>query len=146
MPKINYWELEIPDKPKPEYTYAERRAYLLKEAVEKGHPDLLPKTELAEEFGISRVMIWKDLNALADYISENKGKKTDFIGEVLFKGGIKENIKDGNWSEARRLFDSWSDWLERRGVKEKEPDKHEHEHKGEVTTNINIDWEEHEGD
>lgn len=131
--KIDYWTVEIPDKPRPEFTYAERRAKLLKLSSEKGHPDLLPKTKLAEDFDVCPATITKDLKALADYISNNIGRESDFIGEVLFKKGLKETAKNGDWDKARRLWDSWEDWLERRGIKKVEPEKHEIEHSGEIS-------------
>ena len=123
--KIDYWNVKVPDKDRSEFTYAERRAELLEMAKEKGHPDLLPKSDLADDYGVSPAMITKDLNAIADYISNNIGEKSDFMSEILYKKATKELVDEGKWSEARRFIESWQDWAERRGVKERAPDKHE---------------------
>jgi hypothetical protein len=121
--KIDYWSIQIPDKPRSEFTYAERRAELLKKAAELGHPDLLKKKELAAEYGVSPAQISHDLNVLAEYISRNLGKDSDFIAEMVYKKGVKASMAEEDYDKARRHIESWQQWLFARGAVSKEPEK-----------------------
>ncbi len=121
--KINYAKIEIPTKPRTDFNYVERRAELLRLAVECGHPDLLPKQNLAREFDVSPATITKDLTALAEFVSENLGQDSDFLADVIFKKGMRALVEKGNYAEVRRFIQTWQDWLMARGAINREPDK-----------------------
>jgi hypothetical protein len=121
--KIDYWSIQIPNKPYSEFTFAERRAELLRLAAEAGHPDLIAKKELAEKFGVAPSSISNDLDVLAEYISRNLGKDSDFIAEMVYKKGVKASMAEENYDKARRHIESWQQWLFARGAVSKEPEK-----------------------
>jgi predicted DNA-binding transcriptional regulator YafY len=119
-----YHQVSIPDdKPRPEYSYVERRAAILRIIEKRGHPWGLNKSQLGREFGVSDAQIHKDLDRLKDYYSNRIGKEAKTTSELAYKRIIKDHLENDELTEARKALDSWNSWLQDTGHQEKEPDK-----------------------
>ena len=58
---LNYEALEIPTNPPSGYSYAERRAELLQQVTDLGHPALINQSQGAERYGVRQQQISKVL-------------------------------------------------------------------------------------
>ena len=124
---IDYRSIEVPEtKAATEYTYAERRAEILKLVEEAGHPRAINQTRLADRYGCAQSNISNDIDVLREYITDNIDETTvDAITETVFQKSIRELVEQGDYKDAVKAVESWNDWLMDRGKVEKEPDKHE---------------------
>ena len=129
---IDYRSIEVPEtKAATEYTYAERRAEILKLVEEAGHPRAINQTRLADRYGCAQSNISNDISVLREYITENIDETTvDAITETVFQKSIRELVEQGDYKDAVKAVESWNDWLMDRGKVEQEPDKHEIEGDG----------------
>lgn len=101
-------------KPPTEYTYAERRAELLQQIEDLGHPSAVNQTELAERYGVSQQQISKDLDRLDEYVRDRLGRRRDLeIGSVL-KRCMTGALEEGDWSDARKAATAYDEYLDRR--------------------------------
>jgi len=101
-------------KPPTEYSYAERRAELLQQVEDLGHPAALNQTELAERYGVSQQQISKDLDRLDEYIRDRLGRRRDLeIGSVLQRC-MTGALEDGDYNTARRAAEAYDEFLDRR--------------------------------
>jgi hypothetical protein len=129
---IDYRSIEVPEtKAATEYTYAERRAEILKLIEEAGHPRAINQTRLADRYGCAQSNISNDIDVLREYITTNIDETTvDAITETVFQKSIRELVEQGDYKDAVKAVESWNDWLMDRGKVEQEPDKHEIEGDG----------------
>jgi len=101
-------------KPPTKYTYAERRAELLQQIEDLGHPSALNQTELADRYGVSQQQISKDLDRLDEYIRGRLGRRRDLqIGSVLQRcmtGALEED----DYNAARKAATAYDEYLDRR--------------------------------
>lgn len=58
----DYDSVAVPSEPPSEYSYVERRAELLQQVRETGHPSRLNQRELAERYDVSQQQISKDFD------------------------------------------------------------------------------------
>ena len=101
-------------KPPTEYTYAERRAELLQQIEDLGHPSAVNQTELAERYGVSQQQISKDLDRLDEYVRDRLGRRRDLeIGSVL-KRCMTGALEEGDWNDARKAATAYDEYLDRR--------------------------------
>jgi len=101
-------------KPPTEYTYAERRAELLQQIEDLGHPAAVNQTELAERYGVSQQQISKDLDRLDEYVRDGLGRRRDLeIGSVL-KRCMTGALEEGDWNDARKAATAYDEYLDRR--------------------------------
>ena len=101
-------------KPPTEYTYAERRAELLQQIEDLGHPAAVNQTELAERYGVSQQQISKDLDRLDEYVRDRLGRRRDLeIGSVL-KRCMTGALEEGDWNDARKAATAYDEYLDRR--------------------------------
>jgi hypothetical protein len=101
-------------KPPTEYSYAERRAELLQQIEDLGHPSALNQTELAERYDVSQQQISKDLDRLDEYVRGRLGRRRDLeIGSVL-KRCMTGALEDGDWTGARKAATAYDEYLDRR--------------------------------
>jgi hypothetical protein len=130
--EIDYRSIEVPEtKAATEYTYAERRAEILKLIEEAGHPRAINQTRLADRYGCAQSNISNDIDVLREYITTNIDETTvDAITETVFQKSIRELVEQGDYKDAVKAVESWNDWLMDRGKVEQEPDKHEIEGDG----------------
>ena len=97
-----------------EYSYAERRAEILQQVEDLGHPACLNQSELADRYGVSQQQISKDLDRLDEYVRGRLGRRRDLqIGTVL-KKCMTGAIEEGDWNAARRAAEAYDNYLDRR--------------------------------
>jgi hypothetical protein len=126
MAEPNYHEITPPDDKEPEeFTYAERRAAILRIIEKRGHPWGLNKSQLGRRFGVSDAQIHYDLDKLKEYYSNRIGEDAKASTEMAYKRIIQEHLDNNEFDKARKALDSWNSWLQDTGHQEKEPDKHE---------------------
>jgi len=121
----DYTEIPIPDKPRDEYTYNERRAEILKMIEEKGHPWGFNYSELGRRYGVSHKTISKDFDLLAEWYEDKIGSDAKQASDLAYRRIVQEHMDNGEYNKARKALDSWNGWLQDTGEQEKEPDKHE---------------------
>lgn len=126
MDTIDYRQVKIPDVPYTEFETMQRRAYFYERVTELGHPSLLDKQEQADRFDISRRMVYKDLDRVAESINEYQ-VKDNHVGNNLpvFEKAKREALRQGDYQEAVGILREQAEWLEDRGELDKEPETHE---------------------
>lgn len=114
-------------KPYEAFSWAERRAVLLKRIERAGHPQALPQTygELGDEFGVSKTQIHSDMKVLAAYTAENLDRDHKHIMDSVFRGAIRDLVDEGKMAWASEVGKEWYDWLAQMGEVERVADKHE---------------------
>jgi len=110
----DYESLDIPAEPPTEYSWQQRRAELLQLVKQAGHPDALNQTELADRYGVSQQQISKDLDRLAEYVSETLGERRDLVSEAVFHRAMEGLMEQEEYRKAARTAADWNDWLDHR--------------------------------
>lgn len=112
----NYSGIDIPaTKPRDEFTVEERRAELLEIITQVGHPSRVNQTELAERYGVTQPMIYKDLDALSEHVRDRLGDRHELEIESVFRRSIKGLLDEEEWRKAAQTAKDYSDWLSERG-------------------------------
>lgn len=109
----NYGSVEIPTEPPTEYTYVERRAELLQQIEDVGHPASLNQTELADRYGVSQQQISKDLDRLAEHIQSSLGARRDLVVHSVFDRAIQDLLEEDPY-KAVKAAEKWDEWIDRR--------------------------------
>lgn len=108
----DYSAVEVPAKVPAEFDVDERRADLLEQIRDLGHPRALPaQRELGDRYGVSQQQISKDLDAIADHITENLGRRRDLVTESVFHRSITALLEEGEYRKAAQTVKDWNDWL-----------------------------------
>lgn len=110
----NYAAIEIPTKPPTEYSYAERRAELLQQIQDLGHPSLINQTEEADRYGVSQQQISKDLDRIGEYVTETLGERRDLVTESVYHRSIQGLLEEGEYRKAAQTVTEWNEWLRER--------------------------------
>jgi hypothetical protein len=110
----NYTAVEISTKDPTEYNYVERRAELLQQIRDLGHPAMVNQTEMAERYGVSQQQISKDLDRLAEHINASLGARRDLITEAVIHRSIRGLLEEEEYRQAARTVLEWNDWLDDR--------------------------------
>jgi len=122
----DYEQLELPEHDQhDEWHWAHRRAWLFDELMEAGHHRLLNKSEIAEQFGVTRTQIYHDLEAIAEHVEDNMTRRHESETVQVFQASVRELLDDGEFKKAADVQSQFSEWLERRGKLDKEPEEHE---------------------
>lgn len=124
----DYGAIDTPDpaeKPHADWTYAERRAYIYSEWLDRGTHQLLNKSQLARQFDVRRNTIYNDLDAIAEFVEENMARHHGAETTATFKRAVAELLDEGEYKDAAQVQNMMSDWLERRGAIDKEPERKE---------------------
>lgn len=133
---VDYSAIPVPNKDPEEYTYNERRAEILKLIEEKGHPWGFNYSELGRRYGYSHKTISNDFDVLKEWYKGRIGTDAKTTSDLAYTRIVQEHMDNGEYEKARRALDSWNEWLENRGVQDKEPDEVEHSGEGlDVTIN-----------
>ena len=122
----DYAALDLPDPdevPHDEWHWTKRRAYLYREWLDHGTHQLLNKTQLAKQFDVTRNTIYNDLDKIAEFVEQNMARHHGAETTAVFQRVVSELIDDEEWEKAAKVQNTMSDWLERRGAIDKEPDK-----------------------
>lgn len=116
---IDYRSVDVPaDKSPEDYTYAERRADILREIERVGHPRLVNGAELGRRYGVTRQSIYNDYDELADYVSDHVGDRQNLITDAVFQRCLRGLLEDGDWRDAARTAKDWSEWVDGRSLDE----------------------------
>lgn len=117
--KIDYRSVNVPaDLPPEDYTYAQRRADLLREIERVGHPGLVNGAEMARRYGCSRQNIYNDLDVLADYVADRVGDRQELTTNAVFQRCLRGLLEEGEWRDAARTAKEWSEWVDGRELDE----------------------------
>jgi len=121
----DYAGRDLPDsEPYEEWGWRDRRAYIYREWMDAGTHRLVNKSALAEQFGVSRNTIYKDLDRIAGFVDDNLGEHHGAETVGVYKRAVQELLSEGKYKQAAQVQDMMGDWLERRGKVDKEPERH----------------------
>lgn len=127
---LDYSQIEIPtEKPRDEWTYAERRAEILKLILEAGHPGLLSRKQLAEMYGVSATQITQDINQITDGIRDWMGKDADLVTQAVYHKAVKGHLQSDDLKDhakAAELIRAWNEHLYKSGLRKAAPELLEH--------------------
>lgn len=122
--EIDYRCVEVPNDKDPEnFTYAERRAAILRRIEEEGQPWTLNKSALGRKYGVSHTTISNDVEVLADHIGESLGEQHELVTNSVMRRCIQGLLDDERWAEAARITLKYEDWLMDVGAVEREPER-----------------------
>jgi len=109
----DYTAVEIPTKPPEEFTYQERRADLLRQIRDLGHPSMINQTEAADRYGVSQSQISKDLSRLAESVREHvvDRDRRAFTVDSVVRRAIRGLLEEGEYRKAARTVMEYDDWL-----------------------------------
>lgn len=110
----NYAAVEIPAKPPTEYDHVERRAELLQQVRDLGHPSMIHQGEAAERYGVSQQQISKDLDRIAEYVEENLGARHELSIDAVFQRSIRGLLEEGEYRKAARTAKDYDEWVAER--------------------------------
>ncbi|MFW6435544.1 MAG: HTH domain-containing protein [Halovenus sp.] len=125
----DYTALEPPDeKPPVEYTTHERRADVLQQIVEAGSPFAVNQTELADQYGVHRSTISRDMDRLRESVDELLGRDAKLTTRALYESIIGQLLAESDWKAKKAAWDivmDWNEWLADIGEQHREPDRSE---------------------
>jgi hypothetical protein len=98
----DYAAVSIPSKPPTEYDHVERRAELLQQVRDLGHPSMIHQGEAAERYGVSQQQISKDLDRIAEYVEANLGARHELTIDAVFQRSIQGLLEEGEYRKAAR--------------------------------------------
>lgn len=127
MSQPDFAALDLPnDKPKEEWDWQHRRAYVYRRLIEEGHHSLINKRQLSKTFGVTRKTIYNDLDAIAEWMADQVDTEWEKSQSMLvYEKAISELIDQGDYKEAAKVRQMFDEWLEDRGELDKEPDRKE---------------------
>lgn len=118
----DYASFELPeDTPKDEWAWQHRRAYIYRQLIDRGHHQLLNKTDLATEFGVTRKTIYDDLDKIAEYIDQEMATNHRSETVAVFQKAVKELLDEGEYAQAAKVQSQFSQWLAGQGEIDTEP-------------------------
>ena len=122
----DYSQVTVPDDKSPEeYHWTERRAEILKMIERKGHPWGFNKSQLGRRYGVSDQQIHDDFDRLKEWYGDRVGDDAKVSSDLAYRRILQEHMDNGNFEKARRVLDSWNNWLQDTGEQSTEPDEHE---------------------
>lgn len=123
----DYASITIPaDEDPSEYHYTARRAAILQVIKRTGTPASVNRRQAGERFGVSRQTIQNDIDALAEYVTENiGGERAAFTANTVFETSVRELLADEEYEAAARVAEKWMNWLGDIGALEQAADKQE---------------------
>jgi hypothetical protein len=107
----DYAAVNIPSKPPTEYDHVERRAGLLQQVRDLGHPSMIHQGEAAERYGVSQQQISKDLDRIAEYVEANLGARHDLGIDAVFQRSIQGLLEEGEYRKAARTAKDYDEWV-----------------------------------
>jgi hypothetical protein len=109
----DYTTVKIPTKPPEEFTYQERRADLLRQIRDLGHPSMINQVEAADRYGVSQAQIPKDLDRLAESVREHvvDRDRRAFTVDTVVRRAIQGLLEEEEYRKAARTAMDWDEWL-----------------------------------
>jgi len=124
---VDYSSVELPDpevKPYGQWTYAQRRAFLLGEVVRLGGSRLVSRTEMARLFEKSIGQLSQDIQALDAYVASNvSSNQVKSTVLTSFEKAFRDLQEHGKSVEAYEMALSFASYMQSIGVLEREADK-----------------------
>ena len=121
---VGYKDVKIDEtKDKKKYNVHERRSEILKLMLAAGHPKILNQSALAQVYGVSNMMISKDIARIKDEFVKDMGTDAQLITQTVFNGAILSLAKGSNADKfkAAQTAKMWNDWLFDIGAQRKTP-------------------------
>ena len=112
--KPDYAAAEIPSKPPTEFDHVERRAALLQQVRDLGHPDMIHQGEAAERYGVSQQQISKDLDRIGEYVGDTLGERHALTVDSVFRRSIQGLLEEGEYRKAARTVKEYDEWVAER--------------------------------
>jgi hypothetical protein len=112
----DYTTVDVPTtKPPEEFTYQERRADLLGQIRDLGHPSMLHQGEAAERYGVSQQQISKDLDRIAEscreHLTQSRDRRALQLDSVVQRS-IRGLLGDEEWRAAARTAIQYQKFLQ----------------------------------
>lgn len=151
--KRDYEAVEIPDpsdSPYEDWDASQRRAWMLREMRDAGHPRPFTQADVARQFGVSPACISKDVKKIHEHIADDMGAAK--IGEIIMmvENEVYELFEDDDRDPADTIeaAEKWADMLADYGAVERAPDRHEVEAdvEKEVDASLTVTWDTVEDD
>ena len=110
---LDYEAVKIPeDEPPEEYSWQARRADILRQLNDVGHPRLLNQRELAKRYDTSPPNIHNDLQVFAEHVDESLGERRILVSESVFNKAMMELLEDRQWRDAARVCAQYNSWID----------------------------------
>lgn len=106
----DYSSIEIPTKPPENYTYGERRAELLQQMRDLGHPQMINRSRQAERYGVSHQQISKDIDKLAEYMAESPDDRRELKTTTVLDKCISGLLENEEYRKAAQTMIDYNDW------------------------------------
>jgi len=110
----DYTAVEVPTtKPPEEFSYQERRADLLQQIRDLGHPSMINQVEAADRYGVSQSQISKDLSRLAESVREHivDRDRRAFTVDAVVRRSIQGLLEEGEYRQAAQTALDWDEWI-----------------------------------
>jgi len=109
----DYTAVEVPTIPPSEFTYQERRADLLGQIRDLGHPSMINQTEAAERYDVSQSQINKDLDRLAESVREHvvDRDRRAFTVDTVVRRAVRGMLEEGEYRKAAKTAIEWDNWV-----------------------------------
>jgi len=109
----NYDTVDIPSKPPSEFTYHERRAEILQQVRDLGHPSMVHQGELADRYGVSQQQISKDLDRIAESVRTHITDPDNraFAIDSILRRSIRGLLDEDEYRKAAQTALEYDDWI-----------------------------------
>ena len=125
----DYSTIEPPEgKRSEEYTHHERRADLLREIVDAGSPFAINQSELAEDYGVDRSTVCRDMKRIRESVDDALGADAKLTARAVFERALEDFHEADDWRASRAAFEAamdWQQWLADLGEQHREPNRSE---------------------
>jgi hypothetical protein len=109
---IDYRSITVPDDKSPEdYTYAERRAEILRRIEDVGHPGRVNGAELARRYDCTPQNIYNDFDVLAEYVEDTVGDRADLTIDSVFNKAIRGLLEQKEYRKAAKTASEYGEWI-----------------------------------
>jgi predicted DNA-binding protein YlxM (UPF0122 family) len=124
----DYPSVQLPNPqevPKSKWDVNQRRKHIMALYRDVYSPSEINKTELADEFDVSRDTIYRDIRILRKWFDKHLDKDFENIANRTIRWAIKELREEGNPKKAVDVAMDWQEFLQEEGEKEKQAEKFE---------------------
>ena len=108
----DYESVQIPAKPPSEYSYVQRRADLLSQIYDLGHPSMIHQGEAADRYDVSQSQISKDIKRLGEHVDQELGARRAIATDAVFQRAIQGLLEEGEYRDAARTVKDWNEWVD----------------------------------
>ncbi len=110
--RIDYRTIPIPaDTPPEDYTFAERRAEILRRIEDVGTPDRLNGVNLADRYDCTPENIYNDFDILGEYVEATVGERVDLTINSVFRRSIRGLLEQKEYRKASKTASEYGEWV-----------------------------------